>query len=453
MTFKRKSQSLFFFAVGAAALLFSLDSKLADFLIALKIPVLSTSAASRIIVVYSFMFSVLAAFGMDQLFEDIKKRKLTKIFIFLAFCLGVVALFWILLPFKFLVPLSKVSIAQSNLKLPSMFFAAGLTLIILSMINKKLIFFCGLLLLILVSFDMLRFGTKWLPFEPKNLVFAELPTTSAFSKISGKERMISNLDTGVADYYNLLSLEGYDALYIKRYGEFAASISDGKLKQSYRSVVIFPKDSPNISVMMNLLGTKYVVHRNSDNGAVWTFPFWSYKGGQFAQIYGDKAYKFYENRDVFPRAFLVGSYRVIIDPQQIISTMIGKDIDLRKEIILEENPGISQTKDNAGLATVMKYSPNEVDVEVRASSSGFLFLSDNYYNGWTASVDNIKAPIYRADYSFRAVPVEKGNHLVKFTYAPFSFMLGIILAVVGILGIIIISLYSRIGVRKSASSF
>lgn len=449
VTFKRKSQTLFFYLLGIAAVLFSLDLKFADLLASLRIPVLSTSAASRIIVLYSFMFSVLSAFGFDQLVSDIKKKRLTKVFAFLAVCLGVLVLLWTVLFLKLFIPEGKVLIAERNLRLPSLIFAAGFGLIIPSMLNKKLVYVCGLLMLVLVSFDMLRFATKWQPFEPKNLVFTSVPASTAFSNIAGFHRVIGNFGAESAVFYELPSLEGYDALYIKRYGEFAASITDGELKESYRSVVAFPKDSPNTPAFINLLGVKYIVHKFADGRAGWTFPFWTYPDGQFSQIYNDNSYEIYQNNNAFPHAFLAGSYKVTEDPQEIINILISKKTNLREEIVLENDPGIAQVKGNIGSASVEKYKSDEIEINVQAEKPGMLFLSDNYYKGWTATVDGIETPIYRADYSFRAVPVEKGKHVVKFMYNPFSFALGVWLAVVGICGIVIISLFPRIGVRKT----
>jgi uncharacterized membrane protein YfhO len=40
------------------------------------------------------------------------------------------------------------------------------------------------------------------------------------------------------------------------------------------------------------------------------------------------------------------------------------------------------------------------------------------------TVDGESAPIYRADYLFRAVPVPEGEHDVAFVYRPLSFYLG-----------------------------
>lgn len=451
LTLKNKSQSLFFFLVGIVALALSLDSKLVDLVVALKIPVLSTSAASRIIVVYSFMFSVASAFGFDKLMHDIKERNLKPIFVVFSIFALVFLFLWGIVFLKLYIPLDKILIAKSNLKLPTLIFVVSIVALIIPIVNKKFLYIFGLVILILVSFDMLRFATKWQEFGPKNLVFVNVPASQAFSEITGPGRVIGNFGGEAAVYYRLPSLEGYDALYIKRYGEFAASITDGRLKESFRSVVMFPIDSPYTASMINLLDVKYVVHKAADGRAGWTFPFWAYPDNKFSQIYKDNSYEIYQNSKTFGHAFLVGKYEVNNNPQGIINILTSKSTDLRNEIVLEENSGIQQEDGDMGSAKIVKYLPNEINIEVSAAHSGLLFLSDSYYNGWKATVDGVNTKIYRADYAFRAVVVPQGQHTIKFTYQPFSFILGIYLAIAGLLGVITFSLIPRILVRKASS--
>lgn len=56
---------------------------------------------------------------------------------------------------------------------------------------------------------------------------------------------------------------------------------------------------------------------------------------------------------------------------------------------------------------------------------GFLVLFDTFYPGWKAYIDNNLTKIYRTDYLFRALYIDKpGVHAISFIYSPFSFRLG-----------------------------
>ena len=49
---------------------------------------------------------------------------------------------------------------------------------------------------------------------------------------------------------------------------------------------------------------------------------------------------------------------------------------------------------------------------------------------WRVYVDGQEVEIYRADYLFRAVPLEQGQHVVEFRYRPLFQPIGLVLALV-----------------------
>lgn len=449
---KKRLKTLLVFISAILVLLLAFPTFLQNIYVNLHIPVLSTSAASRVIVIYSFLFAILSAFGFDQLVLDIQVERYKKIvgwFLVFGFMFSVL---WAVIYFKIFIPQERIIVARSNLILPSIIFIISALTILAASINKKLLLPVAYILLFVVSFDMLRFAIKWMPFDPKNLVFPDTTTTKSFSKIAGYNRVFGNLGGEASMYYHLPLVEGYDALYIKRYGELISFIEEGKLKELNRSVVIFSKTGLYTPQAVNLLDIKYIVHKLADDHAVWTFPYWTYPKDQFKLIYKDKVYEFYENTNVFPHAFLIGKYEVAKDTDKIKNLMFGSNFDLRKEIVLEKDPGISKIEGYVGDAKIVSYNPNNIEIYVNANNKALLFLSENYYKGWKASVDGRDVSILRADYAFRSIPVEKGQHIVRFSYIPWSFKLGVYLALGGLIGILIMILASK-KVNRSKSSF
>lgn len=63
------------------------------------------------------------------------------------------------------------------------------------------------------------------------------------------------------------------------------------------------------------------------------------------------------------------------------------------------------------------------------------------YPGWVATIDNEPVPIYRANYTFRAVRVPEGEHRVVFRYRPMSVRYGLIVSGIG--GVLLWVLYRK----------
>ena len=87
-------------------------------------------------------------------------------------------------------------------------------------------------------------------------------------------------------------------------------------------------------------------------------------------------------------------------------------------------------------ARILEYDPGRVSIEATLETPGFLVLTDTYYPGWKASVDGQESKVYAADYLFRAVYLEEGEHNVEFVYDPLSFKLGLSLSGSTLLGIV-----------------
>ena len=56
-------------------------------------------------------------------------------------------------------------------------------------------------------------------------------------------------------------------------------------------------------------------------------------------------------------------------------------------------------------------------LKANAVANNLLFISEVYYPvGWKAFIDGKEAEIYRANHSFRAIVVPKGEHTIEFKY-------------------------------------
>lgn len=422
---KEKGKIIFFFLAGISAVLLAIDTPLQSLLASLKLPVLSTSIPSRIIVLFSFSFSVLAAYGLDTLKNLLDKQKIKKLLLVCASFISLILFVWLLLfVFKSL-PQDKALIAARNLTIPTIFLFIASTLITLSLKFKAKIFLKLILysLIILTLIDSLRFAQKWIPFDPKGLVFPDVTVISAMQKKVGDGRVYGKFGSYIDTYYRLPSIEGYDPLYIRRYGEFIASASKGSYQPAVRSLAALDKNGKYSERVLDLLGVTVLFHVIGDTGKSWAFPVWAKDENgkyKYSVIYNDDKFQLYSNNRALPRPKLFYDYELIKQDKDIIKRFYSDNFDLKNKLILEEDPGLKTNNiiEKEAKAVIISYAPDKVVIDVSSPRPGLLFLSDNYYPRWKARINGIEEKIYRADYTFRAVKVPKGKSIVEFYYSP-----------------------------------
>lgn len=413
---KINKQTAFFIGLGIGALVFAIDSPIQQLLGFLKIPVLSTSNPNRIIVLFSFSFAILAGFGLDQLVKYIKNKEIKMIVIPFLFIFFLLSFAWVFIIGMKYISVDNAMVAKKNMLLPTALFFGITFLILVTYIKKKLLWILPLTIILVVSFDMLRFSTKWMPFEKKSQVFPDLPIIKAMQNNIGFGRLYPTLGAFIDTYYNLPSVGGYDPLYIGRYGEFINASSNGKFVPAERSVVALHANGLYTKRVMDLLGVHLIFHPKLDTKKSWALPVWDNKNG-YNLIFEDKHYQLYRNPGAMDRVQLFNQYEIIKGKKDILHRFYTDTFDFRKVLILEEEPGIKIGNMVKGKAKIVSYTPNKIHIAVDTDAPALLFLSDNYYPGWKAYVNKKEAKIYRSNYSFRSIVVPKGKSDVVFEYS------------------------------------
>ena len=424
----------FFTVMAAISISLAFQTPLLDLLYALRIPVLGTSSASRIIVLASFSLAALSAIGLDLLTHRWKTNtwKTTRWW-FSVSTLCILFLWAVLILYRPL-PAEKLIVSIRNSVLPTLMLGGLLTTSIGGFfLRKRLRFIPIMVLLALTAFDMFRFAAKWMSFDPIEYMYPELPVISKLKELTADDhsRVFGNIGNEVGSRFGIFLIEGYDAVYQKRYGELITSASDGNTHIPERSVVTFPKRGRYSEEILKFMGVKYYMHKKSDGRFVWAYPFWEYPN--YRLVWEDDNFQILENTRSFPRAFLASSYNIETEDQKILDALYSgftpDSLLLEKEPIIRPEPG-------EGDASIKSYKPTEVVIQTNAEVPKMLFLSDVYDAGWRASVDGKPTELYRANFDFRAVALPAGLHTVRMWYAPVSVTLGFIAGGVSILGMI-----------------
>ncbi len=434
--FIKSKQVIFFILMALLSLLLSLDTPILDAFVNLKIPVLSTSSLSRILCLFSFSISILAAYGVGKIKKDMDNRVLKNIFIWSAIILILVLILWIYVLGNFINP-DFILIAKRNLILPTL-LSLGLIMSVLIGLKKQLLKISLLIILILVIFDMLRFATKWQPFESKELAYVETPIVKELKKLDKNYRIFTPFGEEGSVYFKLQSTEGYDPLYIKRYGEFAKSLSDGKLQEADRLGAYLPEEGKYFPKIIDALGIRYVLQKNSDIGKSWAFQFNKYPASKFNLIYEDNDFQILENMQAFPKAYLAGNYEIESNSQKILNKIYDENFDFNKSVILEIDPKIKVGERNLGKVQITEYSTSKILLNANSNVNSILVISDNYYPGWTAKINGNDVEIIRANYTFRAIAIPAGKNNIEIIYSPLSFKVGALISFTSIFAAILI---------------
>ncbi len=153
------------------------------------------------------------------------------------------------------------------------------------------------------------------------------------------------------------------------------------------------------------------------------------KENRFKLIYQEENFYLYQSNFFMPRAKIFYQTIQTHSLNQAFLMLKEKKFDLRKQLLLSSPraPRVFWSAPAPLLEriTLFRSAPDQLLVRFWSPRTGYLFISENYFPGWKATIDGKPAKIWRADYSFRAVFVEKGRHILKFTYQPVSFLIGL----------------------------
>lgn len=75
-------------------------------------------------------------------------------------------------------------------------------------------------------------------------------------------------------------------------------------------------------------------------------------------------------------------------------------------------------KDSLSTLKLEEHLPNTIKYTSNNTQDGFAVFSENFYNGWKATIDGKEVDIHRVDYVLRGLAIPKGKHTIEFTFEP-----------------------------------
>ena len=276
-------------------------------------------------------------------------------------------------------------------------------------------------LVLLVAIDLGGVGHRY--FNEDRLADASDPAAQIPTYDFDQFILQQREEAGGSGHFRVLSLETFDQTGNARpsyHYESLGGYSAVKLRlyQDYLDHLLFDPRTrlPNDNAL-DLLNTRYVAAPQPLPG--------------LEVVYQGETTGFYalENTDALPRAFFVGEIEVIEASEATWARLRSPDFDPRQTALLSEPLDVTTTpidSSSTALVTLQRYGPREIAWSVETDAPRLLVVSELYYPaGWQAAIDGEPAPIYRADYLLRSVPVPAGAREVVMRFEPRSYTLSL----------------------------
>lgn len=447
-----KKYRLFFFAITIITILTAIDWFITRFLFRLPIPIISTSPPSRIFVLTSFSLSILAGYGFDAWANALKfsKKIILKIIPFIALVFAINIITFALYKFNIdchneQIPQCRL-IALRNTFLETLIFIPMILLffVYLKIKIKKIKKFITIVIIFMVFSFGIYNSNKFLPFSPKGTVFPNHILIDEIKKKTDYDRVFgfgeANIKTNFATFFRFYDPQYFDPLYNKRYGELIGfsntkNFDSGLSRSDVEIAGDIKLDNAKSKArdrLLDILGVKYFIYKKSQTKNTKNI------------VWQDKNWQIIENKNVLPRAYLVNKVEIIKDKNKILEKLFSPSFNPKTNLVLEEKPKITLSKKETALdLSIQKYSEQEVLIKTNSNFNSMLVISDNFYPGWKAYVDDKETKIYRANYTLRAVELPAGKHIIRFLYSPSSFKIGLAISIMSIVIYIIAVVFMK----------
>lgn len=154
----------------------------------------------------------------------------------------------------------------------------------------------------------------------------------------------------------------------------------------------------------------------------------------------------YQNPNVLPRAYIV-HHAEVASGKQALEVLQSPQFNMYRTVVLDEplppdqSASLSPTPIRSDAqAHITSYGAHRIDIQVQTPSPGILALSDVYYPGWRASIDEQPAQVFQVNHALRGIYLPAGSHAISFFFRPITFYAG--LATTSVATLLIIAIVS-----------
>jgi hypothetical protein len=242
--------------------------------------------------------------------------------------------------------------------------------------------------------------------------------------------------------HGIRTMFGYNGQELHRYDELLGG------KNIWASGEWRDAANPNL---WSLLGIKYLILPDSIS-----LPVIERVAGPLRTHGGGRAYV-YRVVDGAPYTYLVRDALKVTQPDaQIYATVLNPRFDPRRLLLFPADApvgrdSLGQLPPPVDIRTTVRESRAghlEISIATPPTDSMYLYIAENWYPYWRATVDGRSAPVVRAQGTLMAVPVPAGARSVVLQFHSDSYVMGRTITLITILAVIALVVVSAVRARR-----
>jgi hypothetical protein len=277
------------------------------------------------------------------------------------------------------------------------------------------------------SAELLVFGWDFNPQCDPALYYPPVPALQKLAALPpGRILGMGCLPPLLNEVGGLRDVRGYDAVDPRRIVELLETAKNPRSKSpEYAQVqnfvprlevgkdghlVIDKNGTIPLPPVMNMLNLRYVIGRGRPLES--TRP-----------VIAQDDYWVLENEDALPRAFVPAAVRPAPAGADLLRLLSASEFNPREVAYAEDAPNLPGPA--KGKVELLDETPGHLTLRADMETQGLVVLSDQWYEGWEATVDGRPVPVLRVNHALRGVVLPPGQSTLEFRYRPRGWAVGL----------------------------
>ncbi len=405
-----------------------------DFVVSL--PLFKQNSNHRLIIIFSFAFSILAAFEAHEVQTSGYRPICKSILVAGSILLSAMALHH--------VDVTELTTEQlhhrwRHLYIFFVFGGLGLLLYLISILFVPIKKYLPLAATGLILIETFTWGGNFNPFIARNNIFPSMPLIDFIKSQEGLFRVaaFSNaMPSGTEQFFHIDSISGLDPMKTYGYEKIYSQIS-GKYNSIYTGHI--PAFS---SPWINFLNVRYVVAPPGTSAE-------DLGNSQLQPVYHGFDGEVYYNPNAFERIFRVKKCMTAKNDTSALKLLSQNLHQLDKVAIIEGkntlciNAALSSDLTTEVRPRLLKRTNHTMLFDFNGVPGGFYVAGLQFYPGWKLDIDGRKGAILKTNSTFMGFQIPENTSLIKLYYSPMSFKLGVSVSVLCILLLLGLQLKGR----------